>query len=176
MRWRLTQAGQVKFARELGILNPISNTNRTELGMICCCSVAKSCLTLCDPMDCSTPGFPVLHYLLELAQTHVHRVGDAIQTSHPLSSPSLPAFSLSQHQGLSQWLGIKAWGLIKAWGQHCIRNLIVLRERSALRLNSVSSLNPATQWSSPWLHVRITKGLTEWIWFTRPGEWPGHLH
>ena len=57
-----------------------------------CCSVAQSCLTLCVPKDCSTPGFPVLHHLLELAQTHVHRVGEAIQPSHPLLSPSPPAF------------------------------------------------------------------------------------
>ena len=64
-------------------------------------SVAQSCLTLCDPMNCSTPGFPVHHQLLELAQTHVHRVGDAVQPSHPLSSPSPPAFSLSQHQVFS---------------------------------------------------------------------------
>ena len=63
----------------------------------CCGSVAQSCLTLCDPMDCSTPGFPVLHHLPELAQTHVHLVGDAIQPSHPLLSPSPPAFNLSQH-------------------------------------------------------------------------------
>ena len=55
-------------------------------------------------MDCSTPGFPVLHYLPEFAQTHVHWVGDAIQPSHPLSSPSPPALSLSQHQGLFQWV------------------------------------------------------------------------
>ena len=54
-------------------------------------------LTLCNPMDCSTAGFPVLHYLLELAQTHVHCVSDAIQPSHPLSAPSPPAFNLSQH-------------------------------------------------------------------------------
>ena len=66
-------------------------------------SVAQSCLTLCDPMDCSTPGFPVHHQLPELAQTHVYWVGDAIQPSHPLLSPSPPAFSLSQHQGLFQW-------------------------------------------------------------------------
>ena len=65
-------------------------------------SVALSCLTLCDPMDCSTPGFPVLHQLPELAQTHVHQVGDAIQPSHPLSSSSPPTFNLSQHQGLFQ--------------------------------------------------------------------------
>ena len=67
-------------------------------------SLTQSCLTLCDPMDCSTPGILVLHHLLELAQTHVHRVGDAIQPSHPLSSPS-SAFNLSQHQGLFQWVG-----------------------------------------------------------------------
>ena len=63
-------------------------------------SVAQSCLTLCHAMNCSTPGFPVPHQLQELAQTHIHQVGDAIQPSHPLSSPSPPAFNLSQHQGL----------------------------------------------------------------------------
>ena len=69
-----------------------------------CCSVAQSCPTLCYPMDWSTPGFPVLHYLLEFSQTHAHRVSDAIQPSHPLS-PTSSAFNLSQHQGLFQcWL------------------------------------------------------------------------
>ena len=63
-------------------------------------SVAQSYLTLYDPMDCSMPGFPVLHKLPEFAQTHVHRVGDAIQPSHPLLSPSPPAFNLFQHHGL----------------------------------------------------------------------------
>ena len=63
-------------------------------------SVAQPCPTLCDPMDCSTPGIPVHHQLLELTQSHVHQVGDAIQPSHPLSSPSPLVFSLSQHQGL----------------------------------------------------------------------------
>ena len=58
------------------------------------------CRALCDPMGCSTQGFRVHHQLPELTQTHVHRVSDAIQPSHPLSSPSLPAFNLSQHQGL----------------------------------------------------------------------------
>ena len=57
-------------------------------------------LTLCDPMDYSTPGFPVCHQLLELAQTNVHQIGDSIQPSHPLLSPSPPAFNLSQHQNL----------------------------------------------------------------------------
>ena len=64
-------------------------------------SVAQSCPTLYNPMDCSTPGFPVHHQLLELAQTHVHWVSDAIQPSHPLSSPSPAAFNLSQHWGFS---------------------------------------------------------------------------
>ena len=63
-------------------------------------SIAQSCLTLWNPMDCSTPGLPVHHQLPELTQTHVHRVSDAIQPSHPLLSPSPPAFNLSQHQGL----------------------------------------------------------------------------
>ena len=67
----------------------------------CLSSVTQSCPTLCDPMDCSTPGLPVHHQLQELAQTHVHRVSDAIQPSHPLSSSS-PAFNLSQHQGVFQ--------------------------------------------------------------------------
>ena len=71
---------------------------------ICCCSVAQSYPTLWDPMDCSMPGFPVLHYLLEFAQTHVCWVSDAIQPSHPLLPLSLPAFNLSQHQGLFQWV------------------------------------------------------------------------
>ena len=64
--------------------------------------VSQSCLTLCNPMDCSTPGFPVHPQLQELAQTHVHRVSDAIQPSHPLSPSSPPALNLSQHQGLFQ--------------------------------------------------------------------------
>ena len=67
-------------------------------------SVTQSCLTLCNPMDCSTPGLPVHHQLPESTQTHVHWVGDAIQPSHPLFSPSPPAFDLSQHQGLFKWV------------------------------------------------------------------------
>ena len=70
-------------------------------------SVAHLCLTLCDPMDCSMPGFPVHHQSLEFAQTHVHRVDDAIQPSHPLLSPSPPVLNLPQHQGLFQW--VSSW-------------------------------------------------------------------
>ena len=72
--------------------------------MHCCCSVTKLCLILFGPMDCSMPTFPVLHYLLEFAQSYVHQVDDAIQPSHPLSLPSPPALNLSQHQGIFQWV------------------------------------------------------------------------
>ena len=67
--------------------------------IFCCCSLAQSC----------SPGFPILHYLSEFAQTHVHWVNDAIQSSHPLSSPSPPALNLSQHQGLFQWVRILSY-------------------------------------------------------------------
>ena len=76
--------GEVRIFRNLA----------TAYSFCCCCSFAQSCLNLCDPMDCSTPGFSVLHHLLELAQAHVHWVGNAIQLSGPLSSPSFPAFYL----------------------------------------------------------------------------------
>ena len=88
-----------------------------------------SCWVVSDslqPMDCSTPGFPVLHYLLEFAQTHVHWVGDAIQPSHPLSPSSPPALNLSQHQGLFQWILISfriGWFDLLAM-QGALRNLL----------------------------------------------------
>ena len=86
------------------------NIRGISLALKLCClmlclqfsSVAQSCLTVYHPMDCSIAGFPVHHQLPELAQIHVHRVGDATQPSHPLSSPSPPAFNLSKHQGLFQ--------------------------------------------------------------------------
>ena len=68
------------------------------------CVQSLSHVWFCDPMDCTTPGFLVHHQLPELAQTHVHWVSDAIQPSHPLSSPSPPAFNLSKHQSLYQWV------------------------------------------------------------------------
>ena len=70
----------------------------------CCCSVAKSFPTLCNPMDCNTPDLPVPHHLLEFAQVHVHWIGDAIQPSHPLMHSS-SSFNLSQHQDLFQGVG-----------------------------------------------------------------------
>ena len=93
------------------------------------CSVAQSCLILCDPMDCSTPGLPVHHQLPELAQTHVHRVIDAIQPSHSLLSPSSPAFNLSQHQGLFQSLSMSHTGSkkIKNPRTHCLFSIWSLK-------------------------------------------------
>ena len=92
-------------------LSPICNFFLSSRNIICpltfaprCCSVAQSCPTLCYPMDCSTPGFPVLHHLPELTQTLVLWVSDTIQPSHPLSSASYPGFSLFQHRGLFQWV------------------------------------------------------------------------
>ena len=77
-------------------------------------SVAQSCPTLCDPVDYSMSGFPVCQQLLRLAQTHVHQVSDAIHPSHPLLSPSSPAFNLSQNQGLFQWVS-SLYQVAKAW-------------------------------------------------------------
>ena len=77
-------------------------TREALIGLVS--SVSQLCLTLCDPVDCSTPALPVHHHLPEFSQTHVYWVGDAIQPSHPLSSPSPPAFNLSQNQGLSKWV------------------------------------------------------------------------
>ena len=77
----------------------LCNENWIQFG-----SVIQLCLTLCNPMDCSKLGFPVHHQLSQLTQTHVHWVSDAIQTSHPLSSPSSPDFSLSQPPGHFQWV------------------------------------------------------------------------
>ena len=92
--WRIR--GRI-FRENTSIASPICSSVQFS-------SVAQSCLTLSDPMDCSTPGFPVHHQLPELAQTHVHWVSDAIQPSHLLSSPSPPIIHLPQHQGLFQWV------------------------------------------------------------------------
>ena len=75
----------------------------------CCCSIAQSCPTLCDPIDCSTTGHPVHHQLPEFTHTHVHWLCDAIQQSHPLSAPFPLAFNLSQHQNLFKWVSSSHW-------------------------------------------------------------------
>ena len=96
----------------------------------CCRSVSKSCPTLWDPVDCSTPGFLVLHYLPELVQTHVHWVDDAIQPSHPLSSPSPPAFNLSQRQGLFQW--VSSWHQVVSWADTHLSGVLALPDTYVL--------------------------------------------
>ena len=93
----VTSIGQLgMFFGELSINILCLFFQLSYLTLFCCCSVTKSCPILCNPMDCSTPGFSVLHYLLEFAQTHVHWVSDAIQPSHPLSPPFPPALNRSQ--------------------------------------------------------------------------------
>ena len=92
-KWYSIVKHKPRETRELGV-----SSNQTVS------SVTQSCLTLCNPMDCSTPGLPVLHQFLEFTQTHVHRACDAIQPPHPLSSPSPPTLNLSQHQGLFKWV------------------------------------------------------------------------
>ena len=86
----------------LPAINTCCHQGEEECSAIVLSSGAQSCATLCDPMNCSTPGLPVHHQLREFTQTHVHRVGDAIQPSHPLLFPSPPAPNPSQHQGLFQ--------------------------------------------------------------------------
>ena len=87
------------------VLEPRSSDHTEHLTDCRCHLVNKLCLAICDPMDCSMPGLPVLHQLLEFTQTRFHWVGDAVQPSHPLSLPSPHALNLSQHQSLFQWVG-----------------------------------------------------------------------
>ena len=103
-------------------INPISLFTLYHITTVQFSSVAQSCPTLCDPMGCSTPGLPVQHQLPLFTQTHVHWVGDAIQPSHPLSSPSLPALNLSQHQGLFQWVSSshQVAKVLECQLQHCL--------------------------------------------------------
>ena len=108
-------------------------------------SVAQLCLTLCDPLDCSTSGLPVHHQLPEFTQTHTHWVGDAIQPSHPLLSPSPPAFNLSQHQSLFQWVSS-------------------LHQVGKLMLSFSFNISPSNEYSGlisfrmDWLHLFAVQG------------------
>ena len=98
--------GVAKRQTRLSSFHSLSTTSlpfsHTKYSSVQFSSVAQSCLILCDPMNCSTPGLPVHHQFPEFTQTHVHQVSDAIQPSHPLSSPSPPALNPSQHQSLFQ--------------------------------------------------------------------------
>ena len=95
---------RISFGSSVWFLFIYSQSLSLSFLCYCCCLVTMSCPTL-QPMDCSTPGFPILDYLSEFAQTHVCCIDDAIQLSHPLLPPSPPALNFSQHQGLFQWVG-----------------------------------------------------------------------
>ena len=105
-RGREIESGRVNLGSgEEGAIENLHMFPSDLFGIVCSCqfsSVTQLCPTLCDPMDCSTPGLPVQHQLLEFTEFHVHWVSDAIQPSHPLSAPCPPAFNLSQ--GLFQWV------------------------------------------------------------------------
>ena len=135
-------------------------------------SVTQSCPTLCDPMDFSTPGFPIHHQLPELAQSHVHWVGDAMQPSHPLSSPSPPSFNLSLHQGLffasgDQSIGASASVLamnIQHWFALGLTGLISLQSKGLARVFSSTTVRKhlffgaqLSSWSNPHIHTWLLK-------------------
>ena len=136
-----------------------------------CCSAAKSCLILCNSMDCSTPQSSVLHYLLEFAQIHVHWVSKTIQPSHPLPLPSTFAFNFSQHQGLSQWISSFASGelqlqhqsfqwIFRGWFPLGLTGLISLLSKGLSRVFSSTAVQKlhffSTQpslWSNSHIHT-----------------------
>ena len=108
-RKALTNLDSILKSRDITLVTKVCRV-KAMVSAVQLSSVAQLCLTLCNPMECSTPGFPVHHQFLELAHTRVHWLSDAIQPSHPLWSPSPPAFSLSQNQGLFQWVSSSASG------------------------------------------------------------------
>ena len=147
-------------------------------------SVTQSCPTLCDPMNCSIPGLPVYHQLPEFTQTHVHRVGDAIQPSHPLLSPSRPAPNPSLHQSLFQWVnfsheGAKYWNFsfsisppmnTQDWSSLEWTGWISLQSKGLLRVFSNTTVQKhlwhsaffTVQLSQPYMTTGKTIALTRW--------------
>ena len=151
-------------------------------------SVTQSCRTLCDPLDCSTPGFPVHNHLPELAQSHVHWVGDGIKPSHPLLSLSFPAFNLSQHQSLFQWVSSlhqTHWKKLWCWERSYF--VFIFRETPArkqqqsniLRLITASHLEYSftifLSWPKHlierWLWENSSLSFSHLILNTNCGEW-----
>ena len=111
---------------EMNLKVQASGRSKTHYSILCVFS--HQVLSLCDLMGCSMPGLPVLHYLPEFTQTHVHRVSDATQPSHPLSSPSPPAFNLSQHQGLFSSIVILFfiyWSVVDVLGKLQVYNIVI---------------------------------------------------
>ena len=118
-----------------------------ELTGCCYCRVAQSYLTLCNPMDCSTPGLPVYHQLPESTQTHVHCVSDAIQPFHPLSTPSPPALNLFQHQDLFQWMG-SSHQVAKFIGVSASASVLPMNIQDWFPLRVTVLISPAPQFES----------------------------
>ena len=117
-------------------------------------SLVQSCPTLCDPMDCSTKGFPVHHLLPEFAQNHVHRVGDAIQPSNPLLSPSPPAFNLSKHQ-FSQFSSVSSMPGLPVYHQ-----LLELAQTHVHQVSdAIQSSHPLLSPSPPAFNLSQHQGL-----------------
>ena len=128
-----------------------------------CCSVSKLCLTLCNPMDCSSPGFPALHCLLEFAHTYVHWVVDDIQPSHPLLSASPPALNISQHQGTEiiskNNTGLKFTYIKKRGGSFSLKNSVVTLTLLFYREENMSFLDSFICWLNRYLAHVIDKIL-----------------
>ena len=138
----------------------------------CCCSVAQSCPTLCNTMDCNTPGLPVPHHLLEFVQVHVHCIGDAIQPSHPLTSSSPSALNLSQLQGLSNESAI-CNGILLSHKKNEIMpfaatwmdlEIIILSETKNVRKRKINTLLYH-------LHMEKKCGTNELIYETETESW-----
>ena len=131
-------------------------------------SVAQSCPTLCNPMNRSTPGLPLHYQLPEFTQTHVHRVSDAIQPSHPLSSPSPPAPNPSQHQSLFQWVK-SAWGG-QSIGVSALTSVLPMNTQgwSSLGWTVWISLQSKGHLGSPTLNIFLSKkrNKTGQQWFS----------
>ena len=125
-------------------------------------SATQSCPTLSNLMDCSTPGLPVHHQLTEFVQTHLHWMGDAIQPSHPLSSPSPPALNLSQHQGLFQWVGASHEVVTVLELQHqtfqwiLLPYFLLMKDRTPIQEASNSSLSwPSLPFAATWINLEL---------------------
>ena len=149
----------------------------------CCCSVTQSCLTLCDPMDCSRSGFPVLHNLLEFAQIHVHWISDVIQLSHPVSPPSPPALNLFHPQSFPMsWSFASGGQIIKAsasvlpvniqgWLPLGLTGLICLLSKRLSRVFSITtvwkyqffSAQPSL-WSNSHIHIWLLEKPQLWLY------------
>ena len=127
-------------------------------------SVAQSCLTLCDPMNCSMPGLPVYHQLPEFTQTHVHWVSDAIQPSHPLSSPSPSAPNPSQHQSLFQWVS-SSHEVAKVLEFHQLKIFFTVNESESVSHSVCPNFYDPMDYSPPGssAHENFQARILEWV-------------